>query len=240
MQKEVLIPSLRELNFYGEGKAESIKRGFAITSLRNPSDRYSFTRGETILANCQDDGEKIEVVVISNETKTLSSHEIPVLALDGAFNPEQAADMLKPIRTYENTTADSRMQAIVFLDAIRFDALPKGMQERLTNPKNSIVDLIKDRDYREIFFPTMCFWWAKFGGDFSNWTTFLGENNLITEEEMDWMEQYWIDSFERKTDMQMEDAYKATTSGFLQSISINPEDKFFKPFVLGFQNKAAI
>ena len=76
----------RELNFYGEGKAENINRGFVITSLRNPRVDYALDRGERILANCQDDGEKVSVIILTNETKNLYAFSNPQLLLDGFYS----------------------------------------------------------------------------------------------------------------------------------------------------------
>ena len=237
MKKEVLNQAPRELNFYGEGKAESIKRGFAITSLRNPSDRYSFSRGERILANCQDDGEKVPVVVISNNLRPLSEHEIPVLALDGAFSPEQAAEMLKGYPTYEATTVDSPMQAIVFMEAAKYDSLPKDLQERVVNPNIPIISLLEERESREIFFPTMCYWLSELGGNFLDWTSFLEKNQLITAEEKEEMGQSWRDHHKRRTDEERYEAYLATTPGYLHSLSLNVNENLFRLFVLGLPNK---
>lgn len=222
--KEALNSSPRELEFWGGGKAESIKRGFAITSLRNLQDSYDFRRGERILAYCRDDKEKVPVIIVSNDFLPLSSHEIPVLALDGVFDHLDAAKMLRQYPSYEKTDVDTPLRAIVFLDADKFDSLPTELQEHLINSKNSIISLIRDKKLRELFFPTICYWIAETGGTLSDYSSYLFVKGLISEEECAQIEAY----NREKGKLSFDEEPK-----HLQQLSISPRSGLFRPLILG-------
>jgi hypothetical protein len=212
----------RELKFYGE-KAESIHRGYAITSLRNPNPNYAFERGERIMASCVDDGEKVPVVVIANETKKLSEHSIPVLALDGFFSSYHAVEGMRVYPGYENISADSPISAIIFIEETKFKELSKKARNELTT--KLIEELLLKKDYRELFFPTMAFWVSEFGA-FLDWVEFLFESDLINEEEVDAMSKYKYMGSETGR-------RKFTESSFmLRQLSLMPENKAFGPLIL--------
>lgn len=229
MAQERLKPTPREFNFYGEGKAESINRGFAFSSLRNPTERYNFRRGEVILANCVDDGKKIPMVVVNNETKTLNDHFLPVLALDGFISPEHAAKGLNEggYPGYENTTPESPMMAITSIKKRVFDSLPDDQKARLiTEP---IEDLLRAKEFRHLFFPRMCFHLADLGFDIADWEFFLTEQELISVDDA----KVFADSA----------AYNANEYNFyllnpweFQKLSLTPRDIHFKPLILGIKD----
>jgi hypothetical protein len=185
---ERLQGNLRELSFYGEGIAENIKRGFAITSLRNPRAAYEFFPGEVILANCSDDGEKVPVMVINNIETRLNKLPIPILALDGFFSAEIATRRMREYPGYENTTPRTILQAITFIDQESFTSLSPELQNSLL--KDGFMDSMKMKELRRIFFPTMAKHFSHFG-EVDEWLNFLTENSLITTEE-----KLKIESFE--------------------------------------------
>lgn len=214
----------RELSFYGEGKAESINRGFAITSLRNPRPQYEFKPGERILADCKDDGEKVPVIVISNVVRELSAQPLPVLAMDGFFSPDHAVEGMKVYPGYENINETSSIAAIVFVKEESFVKLTEEQQEKLL--KGPIEDLVGDPDYRHLFFPTMAFWIAENYGNLLDWAEFLLDNNLITEDELTKMTEY------KYRDSETARRFIAENSKALQEISLKPEHGAFKPLIL--------
>jgi hypothetical protein len=226
--EERLFSNPRELKFGGEGKAESIKRGFAITTLRNPRPEYNFVEGEIIEANCFKDKEKVSVVVIADEIMPLNRQLIPVLALDGYFSAEQAADDLKNLKGYEKTTRVSLMQAIVFISAEEFDSLSQKTQYDLTH--EPINDLLKDRNLRHLFFPTMCEHCLDFGG-VQDWVDFLSVHKLISAEEKSRMENYKYRGM-KDTQRLLNDHPE-----LFRGISLDSTHPAFKPLVLGIFDK---
>lgn len=227
MADERIDRNLKEFNFYGEGKAESIDRGFFITSLRNPRVDYQFNRGEVISAKCKDDDRSVEVVVISNETRKLYEHSTPVLALDGFFSAEHAADGMSNggYPGYENTTPESVMMAITFIKKESFDKLSLPQKEDLiTSP---IEELMKKIEFRHLFLPTICFWLTDLGGTERDWSYFLSENELISVDEAFKMDEY---------------KYRGSDTGrrffkeypkALHELSIQPGHEGFNELVLG-------
>ena len=225
---ERLFPNPRELKFGGEGKSESIRRGFAITTLRNPKPEYNFIQGEVIEAICLDDQEKVSVVIISNETMPLNRQFGPVLALDGYSSAEHAANDLKNIRGYEKTTEKSQLQAIVFISAEKFNSLSQKKQHVLTH--EPIADILRNRDYRHLFFPTMCYHMSNYG-DLNQWIAFLTVMSLITPEERDAMGNYEYRG--------MKDTRRLLNDHpeLLRGISLDSKHPAFKPLVLGIFDK---
>ena len=225
---ERLNRNLREIKFSGEGKAESIRHGFVITTLRNPRPEYNFIPGEIIEANCFDDGKKVSVVVISNETMPLNHQFGPILALDGYTSAEHAATDLKNIRGYEKTTKKSRLQAIVFISAEKFNSLSLEQQHDLIH--EPIVNSLRNRDYRRLFFPTMCYHISNYG-DLNQWIAFLTAMSLITPKERDAMGRYEYRG--------MKDTRRFLNDHpeLLRGISLDPKHPAFKPLVLGIFDK---
>lgn len=185
MAKETITLPPRELNFYGEGKAESIKRGFAITSLRNPKADYEFSKGERILANCSDDGEKVPVVVVSNETKNLYAFSVPQLLLDGFYSVAHAARRMRPYPGYEKTDEKSVLQAITFVKEDVFNALSDSLKKTVMDPEKTFNDLVKEPDLRHLFFPTMCQHLINNDEGIVSWMEFLQYNNLAPWNEVE-------------------------------------------------------
>lgn len=220
---ERITASPRELKFYGE-KSQSILRGYAITSLRNPNPNYAFERGERIEANCVDDGEKIPVIVIANETKPLNEHYTPVLALDGFFSSYHAVEGMRVYPGYENISDSSPMSAIIFIEEKKFKKLGKKARTELTT--KPMEELFLKKEYRELFFPTIAFWVAEFGA-LLDWVEFLYENDLINEEEVDAMSKYKYMGTETGRRMFTE------SSRLLRKLSLTPENKAFGPLILG-------
>ncbi len=220
--------NLREIKFGKEGKAESINRGFAITTLRNPRLEYNFQKGEVIEANCFNDMRKVPIVVISNETKPLNRQLIPVIALDGYFSADNAADDLRKIKGYEQTTRKSSLQAIVFIGTEKFNSLSQAQQHDLTH--KPIYDLLKDRNNRQLFFPTMCYHLSD-RGNLHDWINFLKVNGLISKEEKEAMTNYSI--FGRDSAIEI----IKNNPEVLKYISTKPEHNAFNPLVLGIPNK---
>ena len=168
------------------------------------------------------------MVVIANETKPLNRQSVPVLALDGYFSAEHAANDLKNIKGYEKTTKKSTLQAIVFIDTEKFNSLPQKQQRNLTHEPIDV--LLKDRNLRHLFFPTMCFHIAGIG-DLNDWIAFLTVNNLISGEERDAMNNYKYRG--------MKDTQRLINNHpeLLRGISLDPTHPAFKPLVLGIFNK---
>lgn len=215
----------RELSFYGEGKAESIKRGYAITSLRNPRPQYEFEPGERILADCKDDGEKVPVIVISNVVRKLADQPLPVLAMDGFFGPEIAVKEMKIYPGYENINEDTPIAAIVFVKEESFLKLTEEQQGKLL--EGPIEDLVGDTNYRHLFFPTIAFWVTENYGNLLDWAEFLLDNNLITEDEVEKMTAY------KYLNSETARRFITENSKALQEISLKPEHGAFKPLILG-------
>lgn len=185
MAQEIINFPPRELNFYGEGKAFDIKQGFVITSLRNPRSDYEFSKGERILANCQDDGDKIPVVVIANETKPLYAFSNPQLLLDGFYSSDNAAINMRGYPGYENTNKNSELQAITFVKEEVFNALDSQLKEDIMGPEKSFDDLIKTKELRHIFFPTLCRHIVNNGDGIVSWMEYLGFSKLVPWEELE-------------------------------------------------------
>ena len=228
MTHETLSPNLRELNFYGKGKAEDIKRGFAVTSLRNPRPDYDFPQMETIAANCEDDNEKIPVMIVSNVDAPLNKLPIPLLALDGFFSAQQAATEMKVYPGYEKTTQRTVLKAITFIESESFKRLNPEYQEKLvTEP---IFECMKIKGLRWIFFPTMCRHLSNYGG-VTDWIDFLSVNDLISTEEKSKMKNYKYRGM-KDTQRLLDDHPE-----LLQGISLDPTHPAFKPLVLGISRK---
>jgi hypothetical protein len=224
MAQETLDLSHREIKFGGEGKAESIKRGFAITTLRNPRDAYNFSPGEVIFAYCFDDGEKVPVVIIANEVKKLKDFAIPQLALDGFFSAEQAAEEMKAWPGYEKTRISTKMQAITFVTKEAYDKIP-GFYKRNFEGRE-FHNLIHRKELRHLFFPTMCFHFCEKMGDLGDWGDFLYLTaGIITSEESDSLVSYKVQGKD------MFQVIKRNTN-ILQKIALDPKNSLFKPFVL--------
>lgn len=214
----------RELKFGGEGKAESIARGFAITTLRNPRDSYNFGLGEVILADCFEDGEKVPIVVIANEVGKLKDFTPPQLALDGFFSPEQAAEEMKSWPGYEATTTKSKMQAITFESQGVYESYSQFRQHSMRH--ESFGSLVHDEDLRRLFFPTICFNLVEKGGKMQDWVNFLTENHLISKLD----EKFMLAT--RIGNIRLFDYYQRYPAA-LKNLSINPKDKAFNPMILG-------
>lgn len=227
MSPEKLGSDPREIKFDGEGKAESIKRGFAITTLRNPKPDYGFRRGERILADCFDDNKKVPVVVITNEMKDLKKFSIPQLALDGFFSVDHTIEGMKSHPGYEKINRDSTMQAITFVKEESFNALLEETKEDIKGGYYKFDQLVKLPELRHLFFPTMCFWLTETKGRFHNWIKFLKDNDLITNEEKRGMEEYQYLRGEAAARTLKEDPEA------LQILSLNPKDRAFGPLILG-------
>lgn len=224
---EIIKGNPRELNFYGEGKAESIKRGFAITSLRNPKPDYEFTAGEVINANCQDDGEKESVIVLSNNKRKLSEHSVPVLALDGFFSAEHAVEGMKIYPGYKKIDSETEISAITFVSLEAFNELHPMMQHiALTKPLETSMTF---HGLRHLFFPTMAFWLAENYGTLMDWVEFLAVCKLINENEIAEMSQYKFMGSETGRRLFNEN------SKMLQELSINPRHEAFRPLILGLE-----
>ncbi len=214
----------RELKFGGVEKADGIRHGFAITTLRNPRDSYNFSQGEVILADCFESGEKVPVVVITNETKKLKDFSVPQLALDGFFSPEHAAEEMKEWPGYEKTTLNSKMQAITFVSEESYKKLPEDLQIEIIN--NDFDYLIANRNLRTIFYPTMAYHLSGLGQDLTTWLDFLKENYLVSRHDERVMKNFLFDG----TNM-----YKIYTGrvGSFHELSIHPERIGFKTLILG-------
>ncbi len=216
----------RELKFGGEGKAESINRGFAIATLRNPRAEYNFSRGERILTNCFDDNKKVSVVVVANEIKQLNDFSVPQLALDGFFSAPHVVNGMKTYPGYEKLNKKSIVQAVTFVKEGAFNKLSKDLQKDILAHYDIFDGLVKMPELRHLFFPTMCFWLTENGGDIKDWVDFLKVNHLILDKEKKNMESY--------TNMGS-NMFRLLTgrSGMLQEISQDSKDGLFKPLVLG-------
>lgn len=218
MTPEKIDTAPREIKFGGAEKAADIKRGFAITTLRNPKPAYDFKQGEVILADCFDSGEKVPVVVLSNETKMLKDFSAPQLALDGFFFAVNAAKEMKSWPGYEKTTINTEMQAITFVEKKSFDRLSKETKGDMDRYFDS---LIQWTPVRRLFFPTMCFHLASTYGTLYNWAYFIRDNRLISENE-----------FQQMLDL------ASSNEGFkdpriLMSLSGLPRNRLFKRAILG-------
>ena len=219
---ERLNPKPREIKFGGE-KAESIKLGFAITTLRNPKPDYDFSRGEKILTDCFDDGEKVPVTVITNEIQQLKNFSIPQLALDGFFSVRMAADIMKSYRGYEKTNKNSIMQAITFVKEESFNALSQDMKDEIIY--GHFDELVRIPALRPLFFSTMCLHFSNYGGA-KEWIEFLGINKLISGEEKLKMENYEIGG--RNISELLENH-----TNIFQKLAIDTKASFFRPMILG-------
>lgn len=214
----------REISFYGEGKSDDIYLGFGITTIRNPRPSYDFARGEVVSANCVDDNDKVQVVVIDEQTKPLRDQDIPVLALDGFFSPEHAAEVMHVYPGYENLTEDSPISAIIFVYDEVFKQLPKTDQKELIEKPFS--EIIRDKKFRFLFFPTMLNHLVHMGGSFDDWIDFLSEaNGLITKEEADKMRELKIHG------RSVADLLRNHHEMF-EKIALEPSSSLFEPIVL--------
>lgn len=213
----------RELKFGGEGKAEDIKRGFAITTLRNPRDSYNFDRGEKILAGCFDDGEKVPVIVITNEIKQLKDFSVPQLALDGFFSVPMIIDGMRSYPGYEKINKKSIIQAITFVKEESFNALSGDLKDEIMF--GHFDELVKMPELRHLFFPTICSRFSNYGG-MMEWIAFLSINKLISEEEKSKMKNYKI----RRTNIAQ---LLQDHPGIFRKLPLDPTASYFRPLVLG-------
>jgi hypothetical protein len=213
----------REIKFGGEGKAESINRGFAFTTLRNPKTDYNFSRGKRVLANCFDDNEKVPVVVITNVIKRLSTFSIPQLALDGFFSVPMVIDGMKTYPGYEKINGNSPMQAITFIKEESFKAVPTNQRDGLLY--YNFDELVKIPELRYLFFPTMAFHLSDYGG-VKDWIDWLGGNKLITKEEKKRMESTKI------RDTNITHFFEGRREAF-KKLTIDPSSFAFNHVILG-------
>lgn len=139
-----------ELKFGGAGKAESIKKGFAITTLRNPRPSYNFSQGQEVVADCFDDAEKVKIVILTNETKRLKDFSPFQLALDGFSSVAQAVAEMRTYPGYENINEDSSIQAITFVLEEVWDALPSKVADSIYG--RTFDDLLDDPSLGHIFY----------------------------------------------------------------------------------------
>lgn len=218
----------REIKFGGEGKAESIGRGFAITTLRNPKTDYNFSCGERILADCFDDGERVPVTVITNEIRALEGFSIPQLALDGFFSVPMVKNEMKSYPGYEKINKKSIMQAITFVKQKSFDVLTQDVKGEILFGHFDV--LVKMQELRHLFFPTMCRHLLDYGG-VQDWVDFLDVHKLISKREKLKMENYKYRG--------MKDTWRFVNDHpeLLQGFSLDPTHPAFKPLVLGIFNK---
>lgn len=222
---ERVVNNPRELSFYGEGKADDINRGFAITSLRRPREEYNFAPGERILADCKDDGEKISVIVISNVIREVQDHPTPVLAMDGFFNTDMVIEGMSGYPGYEAIDETWSMSAIVFVKEDSFLALPEDLQKlALGRP---IEENLKSEALRHLFFPTMAFWATEYGAGLNDWISYLQAESLIHPEEAKEMKQY------KYLGSDLGRRMIAENSKILQELSRRPEVEAFEPLILG-------
>lgn len=226
MSPETLHPAPREIKFGGEGKAEDIKRGFAITTLRNPRPAYDFHPGEVISADCFDDNEKVPVVVLTNETKKLKDFSIPQLALDGFFSANDVIKGMKTYPGYEKLNNKYELKAITFVKQESFNTLSDLLRETIYNGER-FDELVKLTSLRHLFFPTMCHHMAGMGGKLNNWIEFLKDYSLITFQEKAEMEGY-----QYVGGITMSRLLK-TDPKILRQLSLEFADKGFKPLILG-------
>lgn len=229
MTAERISSSQKELKFGGERKAESILKGFAITTLRNPRPAYDFSQGQEILADCFDDQQKVPIIVVSNEIRPIKKFSIPQLALDGFFNPQQVVQDMKTYPGYENLNTESPLQAITFISTKSYEALSKELQDFFYG--EPFEQMIKMPQLRHLFFPTMCYWITERGGGLDKWIEFLKDYSLINPVEKKAMDHH--DLCKGITAARLLRTYPS----ILQKVSQNPADKAFKPLVLGiFEN----
>lgn len=221
--EERLFSDPREIKFGGEGKAEDIKRGFAITTLRNPKSDYNFERGERIRADCFNDDEKVPVVIITNEIKQLKTFSIPQLALDGFFSVPMVIDGMRSYPGYEKIRKNSIMQAITLVKEESFNALSQDMKDEIMF--GHFDELIKIPELRHLFFPTMCSHFSNYGG-ITDWSNFLDMNNLVSDEERLKMENYEV----RDTNMYQ---FLRKRSDLFRKLPLDPSVSFYRPLVLG-------
>src|SRR4030066_883142 len=179
--------SIGEVKFMGEGVAKSIKRGFAIATLRIPKPDYYLGRGERILADCTDDGEKVPVIVITNVIERLDYFSVPQLALDGFFSAPMALQGMRTFPGYENIHRGSAMQAITFVKEESFKMIPDSLKDELLY--DHFDELVRMTELRHLFFPTMCINISNFRGA-KDWIDFLGANKLISVQEKLEMKNY--------------------------------------------------
>lgn len=222
--KENGAPAPRELEFWGEGKSADIERGFAIVSLRNPGVEPNFDRGEHILAHCVHDKKKVEVVVIANDTKPLDNFYVPILALDGFFSPEHAAEAMRVYPDYENTYPNTPLQAFTFINTSVFNGLLKETQDRLTTSNS--IELLRDPGLQKFFLPTMCYWLATYEGGTEAWAGFLEEHNLIFDRENLEKMRNFVYKGSHVFDM-LDYNHEA-----LKGLALSPESPLFKPLIL--------
>lgn len=223
---EYLEPHPREIKFGGEGKADSIDRGFAITTLRNPKSEYNFSRGEIILADCFDDNQKVPVTVITNEIKKLKDFSVPQLALDGFFSYTHVMDGMKPYPGYTELDKNSALQAVTFVKKEAFDALSDELKKDILGHYEDFNDMVKMPELRHLFFPTMCYWVARYGGNIKTWVDFLKVNGLISNDEKRSMENF------KKINSNMFDLLRGRPN-ILHQVSQKSNDGLFKPLILG-------
>lgn len=225
MAKERIDSTPREIKFGGELKAEEIKRGFAFTTLRNPRAAYDFHQGEVILADCFESGEKVPVVVLSNETKKLIDFSIPQLALDGFFSPQQARTEMRAWKGYEKTTTRTRMQAITLVSKETYDQIPQAYKNNFKG--RSFNNLIFREELRHLFFPTMCLHFLDLGGDADDWNIiFLHHNGLITPQQSDKMMHYMMHGHDISRVMK-------DHPDLFRKVAMDPKNDYFRPLVLG-------
>ncbi len=213
-----------DLEFWGEGKAADIKRGFAIVTLRKPGSEFNYAAGDSILAYCRDDKTKIPIVILNSYTDKLASFFEPILALDGYASSDEAARDLRRFPGYEQTTEESRMQAFTFISKPAFESLPESSQLLLT--KNGLVDLMRTKDLRHIFFPRILSCIANYGGSIQNWTDYLETYELMPSKELKQLKKFEYHG----TNLY---EFLSANRELLETVVINKESPLFKPVVLG-------
>ena len=223
MTPEKPDPSLREIKFQGEGMAESINRGYAIATLRIPKPDYFVTRGERILADCTDDGEKVPVMIITNVIERLDFFSIPQLALDGFFSVPMAIRGMRSYPGYENIHRGTAMQAITFVKEDSCKKIPRSLKEELRY--RHFDELVRMPELRALFLPTMCFHFSNHGGAI-DWIDFLGFNKLISVEEKLEIKNY---EYQGRNIAQ----FLQDNPGIFQKLALDPSIPLFRPMILG-------
>ncbi len=213
-----------DLEFWGEGKAKDIKRGFAIVTLRNPGSEFDYAAGDSVLANCRDERTKVPIVIINKFEDKLALYFEPMLALDGYASSDEAARNLRRYPGYEQTTEISSVQAFTFVSKKSFESLPEYQRKFLI--ETQIPDLMRMKDYRQLFFPTVLFWIAHNGGSVQNWTDYLETYELVSSKELKQLKKFEYHG----TNLY---EFLSANRELLETVVINKESPLFKPVVLG-------
>jgi hypothetical protein len=212
-----------EIIIEGEGASEVIKKGFAASSLRLLNNKENFIRGESIIANYVDDGEKVPVTVISNVREHLIYLSVPQLALDGYFSPLMVQRGTKTKPAFENIHRNSLMRIITFTKEESYASIPESLKDALDYSR--FDELIRMTELRHLFFPTMCHYFTEYGG-VKEWIGFLGTHKLISIQEKLDMENYEVNG------KNISQYYEENPNIFQKLIS-TPEDPLFPPMILG-------